>query len=209
MPKEWVLNSAMNRWQLNFKRNVGAVSDEIRRCVPKNLEEWRNYYYANVYPETHLEALGQRLYVKISEVLVSEIEDITEQDCIAYVKELVVNRTYDGYTTEVQTIYGHLQKELGVKIEPASDEWDRLYNVDFFIRVKGKHIGLQIKPTSHAFITQIHKEQAIQKATHEKFAKKYGGPVFYVYSVKEEGKKKIYNPEVIEEIRQQVAKYNA
>lgn len=24
MAKEWILNSAMNRYQLNFKRNVGA-----------------------------------------------------------------------------------------------------------------------------------------------------------------------------------------
>ena len=27
MPKEWILNSATNRFQLNFKRNVGAVSE--------------------------------------------------------------------------------------------------------------------------------------------------------------------------------------
>ncbi len=29
MAKEWILNSAMNRYQLNFKRNVGAVSESI------------------------------------------------------------------------------------------------------------------------------------------------------------------------------------
>lgn len=27
MAKEWILNSAMNRFQLNFKRNVGTVSE--------------------------------------------------------------------------------------------------------------------------------------------------------------------------------------
>jgi hypothetical protein len=26
------------------------------------------------------------------------------------------------------------------------DEWDRLYNVDFYIQVGGKYIGLQIRP---------------------------------------------------------------
>jgi hypothetical protein len=30
MAKEWILNSVMNRFQLNFKRNVGAVAYEIR-----------------------------------------------------------------------------------------------------------------------------------------------------------------------------------
>ena len=44
MAKEWILNSAMNRFQLNFKRNVGATSESIRKCAPKTLEEWREYY---------------------------------------------------------------------------------------------------------------------------------------------------------------------
>lgn len=35
MSKEWTLNSTMNRFQLNFKRNVGVTSDEIRKCNPK------------------------------------------------------------------------------------------------------------------------------------------------------------------------------
>lgn len=30
MAKEWVLNSATNRFQLNFKRNIGATSEAIR-----------------------------------------------------------------------------------------------------------------------------------------------------------------------------------
>jgi hypothetical protein len=32
--------------------------------------------------------------------------------------------------------------------EPAPDEWDRLYNVDFSIEVNGKYIGIQIKPVT-------------------------------------------------------------
>lgn len=45
MAKEWILNSAMNRFQLNFKRNVGSVSEEIRKCAPKKIEEWNAYYF--------------------------------------------------------------------------------------------------------------------------------------------------------------------
>lgn len=61
-------------------------------------------------------------------MLRAEIDDITEEDCINYVINLVINRTFDGYMTEKKTIYEQLQDILGVKIEPASDEWDRLFN---------------------------------------------------------------------------------
>lgn len=204
MPKEWILNQANMRWQFNRPRNVGKVAEEIRKCAPKSMHDWEDYYYQKVFPKEHLEQLGRKLYIKISEVCQAEIENITEQDCIDFVINLVINRTFDGYSSEIQTIYGQLQNTLRAKIEPAPDEWDRGYNVDFFIKVKNKYIGLQIKPAAHAYITQIINELEFQKKTHEKFTDKFGGKVFYVISVKEMGKKTIYNPEVIEEIRKEI-----
>ena len=204
MPKEWILNSAINRWGLQKKKMVGAVSDEIRKCSPKTVKEWEQYYFKNVYPKEQLIEIGKKLYVKITEVLISEIDDITEENCIDYVINLVINRTFDGYMTEKKTIYEQLQNILGVRIEPAPDEWDRLFNVDFFIKIRNKFIGLQIKPTGYAFITQIINERNNQEATHKKFTTKYGGKVFYVISVKEGDKKKIYNTEIIEEIKQEM-----
>lgn len=114
MPKEWILNSATNRFQLNFKRNVGAVSEAIRKCEPKNLEDWKTYYFENVQSKQHIEELGRKLYIKITEVIASEVEQITEEDCIHYIFQLVIDRTFDGYTTEIQTVYGQLQSILGV-----------------------------------------------------------------------------------------------
>ena len=205
MAKEWILNSAMNRYQLNFKRNVGATSESIRQCAPKTLEDWRDYYYANVRSESHIEELGRKLYVKITEVIQAEVNDITEQDCIDYMKQLVINRTYDGYMTEIQTIYGQLQNLLNVKIEPAPDEWDRLFNVDFFIKIKDSYIGLQIKPINNSLqIPEIHKEYALQAETHRKFKAKFGGSVFYIYSEKVNGKKIISNDDVVDEIRKEI-----
>ena len=205
MAKEWILNSATNRFQLNFKRNVGAVSEEIRKCAPKTIREWQDYYFKNVYPKEHLINLGKKLYIKITEVLVSEIDQITEEDCINYIFNLVINRTFDGYMTERKTIYEQLQDILEVKIEPAPDRWDRLFNVDFFIKINGKYIGLQIKPAGGvSHISQIFKERRLQEITHKKFTNKYGGKVFYVISIKEGGKKKIYNTEVIEEIKKEI-----
>ena len=122
MPKEWILNQANMRWGLTKKNRVGAVSDAIRKCGPKSLREWEKHYYSNIYPKEHLEQLGRRLYIKITEVCQAEIEEITDQDCIGFIINLVINRTYDGYQSEIQTIYGQLQKALGVKVEPAPDE---------------------------------------------------------------------------------------
>ncbi len=207
MAKEWILNSATNRWQLNYKRNVGPTSFEIRKCSPKTKDEWRAYYYENVRTEEHLEELGRKLYVKVTEVLPSEIESVTEQDCIDYIKNLVINRTFDGYMTEIETIYGQLQQILQVPIEPASDVWDRKYNVDFFIKVNNKYIGLQIKPVNDtAQIPQIFKERGIQTKTHTKFKKEFGGQVFYIFSTKARNKKTIANPEVIESIQSEINK---
>ncbi len=194
-----------NRFQLNFSRNVGKVSEEIRKCSPKNKEDWEKYYYKNVRPKEHLIELGRKLHTKITEVLQAEIESITEQDCIEFIINLVISRTFDGYMTERETIYRQLQDILGVKIEPAPDEWDRLYNVDFFIKINDKFIGLQIKPAGGvSHITQIFQEKAQQAKTHEKFTAEYGGKVFYVVSIKENDKKKIHNKEVIEEIKSEI-----
>ena len=206
MPKEWILNQANMRWGLTRKNKVGPVSELIRKCSPKILEEWEGYYHKNAYPKAHLEQLGRELYIKITEVCQAEIQNITEQDCIDFIINLVINRTYDGYQSEIQTIYGRLQHELGVKVEPAPDEWDRGYNVDFFIKVNDKYIGLQIKPAGYAYITQIINELEFQKKTHQEFTAKYGGKVFYIISVKEDKGKVIYNPEVIEEIRNEVGR---
>jgi hypothetical protein len=152
----------MNRFQLNFKRNVGATSESIRKCSPKSVEEWEEYYFNKVKSKDHIVGLGKKLYIKITEVVQAELDDIKEQDCIDYMINLVINRTFDGYMTEIETIYGQLEKILNVKIEPAPDEWDRLFNMDFYIKIDEKFIGLQIKPVNEGIqLPEIYKEKAI------------------------------------------------
>lgn len=204
MAKEWILNQANMRWGLTRKTKVGPVSELIRKCGPKRVQDWEDYYYERAYPRTHLEDLGRRLYVKVTEVCQAEIDSVSEEDCVDFIVNLVINRTYDGYQSEIQTIYGQLERALNVKVEPAPDQWDRLYNVDFFIKIENKYIGLQIKPAGYAYIAQIINERDFQKKTHEKFTREFGGGVFYVISVKEGDKKVIHNPEVIEEIAAEI-----
>jgi len=109
MAKEWILNQAMNRWGLNKKNSVGPVSVLVRKCAPKTLEDWKTYYYQNVFSEAFLEELGKKLFVKITEVIQFEVAEVTERDCIEYIKHVVLNRTFQGYQTEIETIYGQVQ----------------------------------------------------------------------------------------------------
>jgi hypothetical protein len=115
-----------------------------------------------------------------------------------------LNRTYEGYRSEVGTIYGQLESILEVKINPAPDEWDRAFNVDFYIEVGKKFIGLQIKPISSGQALNQYQWIKMHEVNHEKFKKRFGGQVFFIYSVKSGGKKKIYNFEVIEEIKKEI-----
>jgi hypothetical protein len=215
--KEWVLNIAFNRWQFNRPRYVGKLSEMIRKCAPKTLQEWEQYYLSQTQPpgiekmlggtmEEHLKEVGRQLYAKISEQLRAEIEEITEDDCIRYVREVVINRTYKGYETEKETVYKQLEHTLGVKLEPAPDEWDRVYNVDFYIPVGDKAIGIQIKPTTYTQTPELHKWREWMQASHQRFTEEHGGQVFIVFSVEDEETKKIANPEVIEEIKQEIAR---
>ena len=150
----------------------------------------------------HIEELGRKLYAKITKA-----ETITEMDCISFMKDIVVGWTLDGYNIKINTIYGQLAALLNQEIVAAPDEWDRLFNVDFYIKIGENYIGLQIKPiNNHIQIPEIHKEYALQTKTHEKFKKQYGGKVFYVYSEKVNGKKVIANQEVVDEIREEIAR---
>jgi len=103
-----------------------------------------------------------------------------------------------------KTVYEQLERELGVKLHPAPDEWDRAYNVDFYIPVGGAYIGIQIKPTTYEQTPEPHKWRQWMQECHKRFEDERGGKVFIVFSVKQNGKKLIANPEVIEEIRAEI-----
>ena len=105
--KEFILNYAMNRWQLNFKRNVGATSDSIRRCNPNNVAEWEKYYFSNIRSVEQIDELGRSLYQHITVDLSCEerfhpnlIKSITEEDCINYMHEIVIYRVFHGFIKE-------------------------------------------------------------------------------------------------------------
>lgn len=211
--KEWLLNIVVNRWQLNRPKFVGKVSEEIRKCQPKNINEWIEYYRKNVRPqkylemkkhipnldiETYINFLGMEVFKKINEIIKKEVEDITEEECVNYIKELIFDKTFQGFIMEKETVYSVLEKELNVKLHPAGDEWDRKYNIDFYIKCEKGYIGIQIKPITYNQTPQIHNWMSWLKESHEKFRKEVGGEVFTIFYVKDkEGKKYIHEKEAI------------
>lgn len=216
--RETLLNYGMNRWGFNKAHSVGSTSELIRACAPSGYEEWEEFYFTqatqkkknglNITRE-YIRELGQSLYVKLSEVVQNELCSITEEECIDYAYNLVLNRTYEGYRTEIDTIYGQLEGILKTKIEPAPDEWDRVYSVDFFIKINDKYIGIQIKPIASGQALNQYQWIEMHRVNHERFENKYGGRVFFVYSAKSStGKKTIYNTEVIEQIREEIIRLN-
>jgi len=213
--KEWILNMATNRWGLNKKRRVGPVALWIREASPRTVDAWEQAYLQRLAqmlaekevpltPEAYLRSLGEKLYTKVTEVVRAEIDDVTEEDCVAYIRHLVIDRTFDGYQREIETVYGQLQAALGVEIRPATDEMDRRYNVDFVIAVEKRFIGLQIKPLTYEQMPEAHRWQQWMAKTHAAFTKKFGGRVFVVFSVTEGRRKRIANPEVVAEIKQEI-----
>lgn len=213
--REALLNYGMNRWGLNKASSVGRVSELVRLCSPAAFEEWERFYFDHARQQKKegiaitrefLTDLGARLHVKLSKVVQSELASISESECVDYVYNLVINRTYDGYVREIETVYGILQELIGIPINPAPDEWDRLYNVDFSIAVKEKHIGIQIKPISFDNMMEDYRWRQMQETTHAKFKAKYHGKVFIVYSAKQGKKKSIRNTDVIDAIRDEITR---
>ncbi|MEO8399803.1 MAG: MjaI family restriction endonuclease, partial [Ignavibacteriaceae bacterium] len=122
--KEKVLNYATQTYQLSRPNKVGAVMALIRECQPKTIEEWEQWYFDNAktygkiplkITKESLEELGERLYVKIKEIVIPEwteaFNELTLQDCVDYIINLTINRTFDGYIREKSVVEDNLSKE--------------------------------------------------------------------------------------------------
>ncbi len=57
--------------------SVEGTSELIRKCAPKSFEDWEDYYFKNVRTKEHIEGLGRKLHIKITEVISAEFDMIT------------------------------------------------------------------------------------------------------------------------------------
>jgi len=72
-----------------------------------------------------------------------------------------------------------------------------LYNVDFFIQIGDKYIGLQIKPITYEQTPEVYRWKEWLGKTHDKFEKDHGGKVLILFSIKKDNEREIYNPEIV------------
>jgi len=212
--KEKVLNYATQTYQLSRPNKVGAVMALIRECQPKTIEEWEKWYFENATTEGKakskitketLEELGERLYVKIKEIVIPEwteaFSQLTLQDCIDYIYNLTINRTFDGFIREKSVIEDNLAKIFpNVRFEESDPELDHAGDIDYLGWVGDKAFGIQIKPVTAKANFGNYSATERMKASFDDFTKKFGGKVFVIFSIDE----KIKNKEVIEEIAAEI-----
>ncbi|MGC4038852.1 MAG: MjaI family restriction endonuclease [Chitinophagaceae bacterium] len=218
--KEKVLNYTSNAYQLTRPSKVGAVMELIRECQPKTFQEWRQYYFDKAHTKTKipvkvtqeiLDELGERLYEKITEVVIPEwteaFRQITKQDCYDYVYEVTIPRTFDGFLTEKSVINDFLAKKFpDVVFEESDSDLDHSGDVDYIGKVEDKAFGIQIKPVTANANFGNYKLTERMQANFESFEEKYGGKVFIIFSSKVGSKKEVKNKEVLDEIAAEIAK---
>jgi len=177
------------------------MEKNIKELYLKSIFDSFTYELPLIITKKIIDDAGHRLYMNLKADMQIELESTKEEVCCDYAYNLVLNRTYEGYRSEIDTIYGQLQSILSVAIEPASDEWDRTYNVDFCIKINKNYIGLQIKPIASGQALNQYQWIEMNRLNNQRFENRFGGKVFFIYSLTTTSKKKkIYNTEIIDEL---------
>jgi len=188
----------------------------IRECQPMSIEEWEKWYFEKAYTKGKnpakitkdtLVELGERLYVKITEIVIPEWKEafnqLTLQDCIYYIYNLTINRTFDGFYREKSVVTGTLEKKfLDVKFVESETELDHAGDVDYLGYVGNQAFGIQIKPVTAQANFGNYSPSERMRASFREFELKYGGKVFIIFSADDE----IKNIEVLEDIEKEIVR---
>ena len=214
--KEKVLNYACQTYQLSRPNKVGAVMALIRECQPKTIEEWEKWYFEKAYTESKnpikitpeiLQELGERLYEKITKVVIPEwteaFQNLTLKDCIDYIYNLTINRTFEGYLREKSVVNDGLAKLFPeVKFIESDIDLDHAGDIDYLGFVGKYAFGIQIKPVTTKSNFGNYSPTERMRANFRDFEEKYKGKVFIVFSRDGE----IANEEVILQIENEIKK---
>lgn len=186
----------------------------IRECQPKTIEQWEEWYFKNATTDgkeqvkitnESLVELGERLHCKIKEIVIPEwteaFNQLTKQDCIDYIFNLTINRTYDGFIREKSVIEDNLAKEFpNIRFEQSDPELDHAGDIDYLGWVGDKAFGIQIKPITAKANFGNYSPSERMKASFNDFTQEFGGKVFLVYSIDD----KINNSEVVAQIADEI-----
>lgn len=110
--RDWIkyssqlLNLANSNTKGTVKEKIGSVKENWQEMRDQNvagtLENWTNFYIEK-YGEKQLERSGQDVYIMIQK-LRKTLEQVTEDMCVEYVKEVVYNKTAMGMGGEEMAI---------------------------------------------------------------------------------------------------------
>ncbi|RLA74392.1 MAG: restriction endonuclease [Epsilonproteobacteria bacterium] len=216
--KEKVLNYTSSTYQLTRPNKVDAVMALIRECQPKTIVEWEEYYFKEAYTKRKdrdkitketLDDLGERLYSKVTEVVIPEwteaFKNLTLQDCKDYIYEVTIVRTYDGFLLEKSVVNDGLSKIFtDIKFEESDPELDHAGDIDYLGYVGKYAFGIQIKPITAGANFANYNISDRMSVSFEEFSATYSGKVFVVFSARENNTKNIVNTDVIEDIRLEI-----
>ncbi|MCK9254531.1 MAG: MjaI family restriction endonuclease [Bacteroidales bacterium] len=155
-----------------------------------------------------LQELGERLYEKITEVVIPEWQEafnaLTKEDCYNYIYNLTINRTYDGYLRKKSVVNDGLAKIFpDVRFEESSSELDHAGDIDYLGYItKNKAFGIQIKPVTAQSNFGNYSVPERMKASFDSFKDDFKGNVFIVFSLDGE----IANKDVINKIQTEIKK---
>jgi hypothetical protein len=217
--KEKVLNYTCQTYQLSRPNKVGTVMALIRECQPKTIEEWEQWYFENAFTSAKtptritkesLEELGERLYEKITEIVIPEWQEafkrLTLQDCKDYIYNLTINRTFDGFIREKSVINDGLAKIFpDIVFEESDPELDHAGDIDYITKIGKNSFGIQIKPVTAKANFGNYSPSERMKVSFKDFEEKYGGKVFIVFSLDGE----IGNKEIIKNIKDEIERLNS
>ncbi|MFZ1978849.1 MAG: MjaI family restriction endonuclease, partial [Bacteroidota bacterium] len=128
-------------------------------------------------------------------------DQLTLQDCIDYIFNLTINRTFDGFLREKSVIEDNLAKVYPqVRFEESDPDLDHAGDIDYLGWIGEKAFGIQIKPVTAKANFGNYSATERMRASFEAFTNKYGGKVFIVFSVDD----KIQNEEVVPQISAEI-----
>ena len=144
---------------------------------------------------------------QLKEIVIPEwteaFNQLTLNDCIDYVFNLIINRTYDGFLREKSVIEDNLSKKFPeVRFEESDPELDHAGDIDYLGWIGEKAFGIQIKPVTAKANFGNYSATERMKASFADFIDKYGGQVFIVFSIDD----KIRNEDVIGSIAAEIAR---
>lgn len=132
--------------------------------------------------------LGSRLHEKITLCVIPEwqeaFKNLTLQDCMDYIHNLTINRTFDGYIREKSVVNDGLAKLYpALRFEESPPELDHAGDIDYLGWVGEKAFGIQIKPITAKSNFGNYSISERMKASFQDFEEEYGGKVFIVFSL--------------------------